>query len=64
MEPPADVDEADFIGAEKETSYLMPKSAFVSANMCYETLRIAAYNDHVFCLKKEASTPDVPYGKT
>jgi VAD1 Analog of StAR-related lipid transfer domain len=42
----------------------MPKSAFVSANMCYETARIVAYNDYVFCLKKEAKTPDVPYGST
>lgn len=64
VETPADVDIKDFVGAEKESSYLMPKSAFVSANMCYETMRIASYNDHVFCLKKEASTPDVPYGKT
>ncbi|CAB9525982.1 expressed unknown protein [Seminavis robusta] len=64
VETPPGVDPADFLGAEKETSYLMPKSAFVSANMCYETNRIAAYNDYVFCLKKEALTPDVPYGKT
>jgi hypothetical protein len=42
----------DFIGAEKEGQYLMPKSAFVSANMCYETHYILAYNDYCFCLKK------------
>jgi hypothetical protein len=32
--------------------------------MCYETNKIEAYNDYVFCLKKVASNPDVPYGKT
>lgn len=42
----------DFVGAEKEAEYLMPKSAFVSANMCYETQYIVAYNDNFFCLKK------------
>jgi hypothetical protein len=46
------VDPQDFIGAEKEGQYLMPKSAFVSANTCYETHYILAYNDYCFCLKK------------
>jgi hypothetical protein len=46
------VDSNDFIGAEKEGQYLMPKSAFVSANMCYETHFIIAYNEYCFCLKK------------
>lgn len=49
---PADVDTEDFIGATKEGSYLMPRSAFVAANMCYETHYIIAYNDYCFCLKK------------
>ena len=42
----------------------MPKSAFVKANMCYETAYIEAYNDYCFSLKKKALTPDVPYGNT
>lgn len=63
-ELPADVDPSDFVGAEKEVSYLMPKSAFVSANMCYETNRIAMYSDYCFVLKKSTLTPDVPYGKS
>jgi VAD1 Analog of StAR-related lipid transfer domain len=58
------VDEHDFIGAEKEAEYLMPKSAFVSANMCYETHYIVTYNDYCFCLKKRARNPDAPFGKT
>ena len=49
---PDGVDEHDFVGAEKEGEYLMPKSAFVSANMSYETHHILAYNDYCFCLKK------------
>lgn len=42
----------------------MPKSAFVSANMCYEKRKITHYNDYVFCLRNEARTPGVPYGST
>lgn len=45
-------------------SYLMPKSAFVSANMCTETAYIEAYNDYCFVMKKKALTPGVPYGST
>ena len=50
---PEGVDPADFVGAQKEGEYLMPKSAFVSANMSYETSFIIAYNDYCFCLKKK-----------
>jgi VAD1 Analog of StAR-related lipid transfer domain len=49
---PDDINSLDFVGAEKEGEYLMPKSAFVSANMCYETHYLLAYNDYCFCLKK------------
>ena len=49
---PDDIDPDDFIGATKEGSYLMPRSAFVAANMCFETHYIIAYNDYCFCLKK------------
>ena len=59
-----DVKEEDFVGAEKEASYLMPKSAFVKANMCSETHFIVAYNDYCFTLKKKSLTPEVPYGST
>jgi hypothetical protein len=52
---PDRVNAADFIGAEKESEFLMPKSAFVSANMCYETATIVAYNDYCFCLKKRGT---------
>jgi hypothetical protein len=46
------VKQDDFIGRVKENEYLMPKSAFVSANMCYEKIEIVAYNDYCFCIKK------------
>lgn len=62
--PPPEVDESDFIGAEKEASYLMPRSAFVKANMCTETHYLIAYNDYCFCVRKKALTPEVPYGST
>lgn len=61
---PEDVDPNDFLGAEKTAQYLMPKSAFVSANMCYETSSLIAYNDYCFCLKKHSRNPDAPFGKT
>lgn len=50
---PGIVKEEDFINAEKKNEYLMPKSAFVSANMCYERMCITAYNDYCFCIKKD-----------
>eukprot|EP00977_Amphora_coffeiformis_P019387 scaffold7213_cov166-Amphora_coffeaeformis.AAC.3 len=61
---PDGVDESDFVGAEKEGSYLMPQSAFVKANMCSETHYIIAYSDYCFCLRKKALTPDAPFGST
>jgi hypothetical protein len=42
----------DFVGAERESSYLMPKSAFVAANMCYQSAYLIAYNDNCFCIKQ------------
>jgi hypothetical protein len=61
---PDAVDTEDFIGAEREGSYLMPKSAFVNANMSYETQYIVEYNDYCFCLKKKSLNPDAPFGST
>ena len=61
---PPDVDESEFIGAERKSSYLMPSSAFVKANMCSETQYILAYNDYCFCFRKKALTPDAPFGST
>jgi hypothetical protein len=61
---PDSIDPEDFIGAEREGSYLMPKSAFVNANMSYETQYIVAYNDYCFCLKKKSLNPDAPFGST
>lgn len=42
----------------------MPKSAFVNANMAYETNILTEYSDFCFVLKKRCRTPDVPYGST
>lgn len=42
----------------------MPKSAFVKANMAYETNILIEYNDYCFAIKKKTSTPDVPYGSS
>jgi len=58
------VKEEDFIGAERESSYLMPKSAFVAANTVHETAFIESYNDYCFSLKLRTLSPDVPYGST
>jgi hypothetical protein len=61
---PEGVKHEDLIGAERESSYLMPKSAFVAANMAYETAYIEVYNDFCFSVKTKTLTPDVPYGST
>lgn len=61
---PDSVDPSDFAGAQKKASYLMPKSAFVKANMCYEIHKIEVYNDYCFCFKKQARNPDAPFGST
>ncbi len=53
---PPDVNPEDFVGAERESSFLMPKSAFVGANMCYELSKIVAYNDYCFCLLKRGKS--------
>ena len=60
-ELPDSVNEADFLGATKEGSYLMPRSAFVAANMCFEKHHIVAYNDYCFCLKKKCKLSKVVF---
>mmetsp|Transcript_37812 Transcript_37812/g.85087 ORF Transcript_37812/g.85087 Transcript_37812/m.85087 type:complete len:915 (+) Transcript_37812:113-2857(+) len=62
--PPDGVDESSFVGARREFSYLMPKSAFVKANMCYATFEISRYDEHCLVIKEKTLTPDVPYGNT
>jgi len=52
----------DFLLSERESSYLMPKSASVNAAMAYETCYLIAYNDYCLCLKYKTLTPDVPFG--
>jgi len=61
---PDDINIDDFVGLEREGSYLMPKSAFVKANTAHETAMIEEYNDHCFAIKHKTLTPDVPYGNT
>uniref|UniRef100_A0A7S3Q6W0 VASt domain-containing protein n=1 Tax=Chaetoceros debilis TaxID=122233 RepID=A0A7S3Q6W0_9STRA len=59
-----EVDESKFIGSQMKYQYLMPKSAFVKANIAYETVTLTSYNKHFFSLTKTITNPDVPYGKT
>ena len=61
--PPGLTDDS-IVGAEREISYLMPKSAFVKANTCYETSYIDMYSDYCFVIRKKTLTPEVPYGST
>ena len=42
----------------------MPKSAFVAANMAFETAFIESYNEYCFSLKLRTLNPNVPYGST
>lgn len=50
---PNNIPNHPFIGAQKDCQYLMPKSRFISAMMCYETHTILEYNDNCFCLRKQ-----------
>jgi len=59
-----DIDKSNFVGARMKYQYLMPKSAFVKANMAYEDVCLTSYNDHYFSLMRSITNPDVPYGKT
>jgi len=61
---PDGIDENSFVGATMEYSYLMPKSAFVSANMCYATWEILQYDANSLVIKEKTLTPEVPYGST
>lgn len=58
------VSEDSFLNATREYSYLMPKSAFVKANMCYATLELIHYSNYCFVVKEKTLTPEVPYGNT
>lgn len=62
--PPDGVDESSFLGHTLEYSYLMPKSAFVKANMCYATIEIIHYDNYCLVIKEKTLTPEVPYGNT
>merc|ERR1712194_217308 len=62
--PPDGIDESSFLHATLEFSYLMPKSAFVKANMCYATFQILHYDNHCVVIKQKTLTPEVPYGNT
>lgn len=57
--PPDGTDESSFVGQSLECSYLMPKSAFVKANMCYATLEIVHYSNHCLVIKEKTLTPEV-----
>ena len=59
-----EVDEKEFIGAKINYQYLMPKSAFVKANMAYEEAELIEYNNYCFAIKRRTRNPDVPYGKS
>ena len=61
---PDATDEKAFLNSTLEYSYLMPKSAFVKANMCYATLEIIHYDNYCFVIKEKTLTPEVPYGNT
>lgn len=61
--PPRHVNPSDFVGAQRETSYLMPAGRLVGASTAYETATITAYDADFFALTMSTSTPGVPFGK-
>eukprot|EP00804_Cyclotella_cryptica_P021637 CCRYP_020652-RB/>CCRYP_020652-RB protein AED:0.16 eAED:0.16 QI:30/1/1/1/1/0.66/3/1861/1013 len=61
---PDGIDEAGFLNATLEFTYLMPKSAFVKANTCYATHEIIHYDSYCFVIKEKTLTPEVPVSIT
>lgn len=59
---PPGMEYKDFIGAKSQTHYLRPKSIFIGEHMAHETSTLAEYNDNCFAIRKETTTPDVPFG--
>ena len=64
VELPENINEQDFIGAERKVQYMMPKSGLVGANMAYQTVQLTRYDDYCMIYKVTTKNPDVPYGKT
>lgn len=59
---PAGIKDKDIVGSKRKTEYMMPKTAFVKANMAYETAIITEYNEHCFAIEMHTTNPDVPFG--
>ncbi len=59
---PEHIQPSDFVGATKQTSYLMPPGRLIGASMAYETTKITAYAENHFALSTTTSTPGVPFG--
>ena len=59
---PPDIKHTDLIGAKSETNYRRPKSIFIGAHMANETSTLMEYNENCFAIRKETTTPDVPFG--
>lgn len=62
-DPPHHSHPAQFLGATRKTTYVMPASKLIPANMAFETATLAEYNDDFFSVQMSTSTPDVPFGK-
>lgn len=59
-----DISEKEFIGATRETRYIMPKSTCFSANnKAFQTSVLIEYTDYCFAIKMDTKNPDVPFRK-
>ena len=55
---------SSFVGAQQQTSYLMPGSKLLTPKMAYEEATLTSYTSSGFSVDKVTSTPDVPFGQS
>lgn len=55
---------SSMVGAQQETSYLMPGSKLLNPKMAYEEATLTSYTSSGFSIDKVTSTPDVPFGQS
>jgi len=55
-------EQKQFMGAQRKTSYRLPKSLFIPSTMGYDVTTIINYDNHKFTFRTATKTPKVPFG--
>merc|ERR1712176_929046 len=53
----------EIIGAQRKTSYRLPKSLFIPSTMGHDVTTVTDYDNHKFTFRTATKTPNVPFGK-